>query len=159
MIGKAALLAAIILIASGQGAHAGIGATSTSFPISASATLACANGGAGDTVIVSGTAHEVVRQQVDANGGAHFLVRLNYEGLRGTSASGSTYVGVAHEVFTSHNFDPFVGPPYNFTFNEQVSFIGQGNAPSFTSKTVNHVTVDASGDVTSTVILSSVTCR
>jgi hypothetical protein len=153
---KSALSAVIIaaaLAVPAEVAHAA-GATSASFPISAFATIPCA----GDTVLVSGTAHVVLRQAQDANGGTHFVLVANYEGLQGTSSDGAAYVGITHEVTSSYNFDPFVGPPYNLTFNELTKFVGKGSAPTFTVKTLNQVTVNAAGELTSQRTTTDVTC-
>jgi hypothetical protein len=140
-------------------AAAADGATVTRSPISASAFVPCALGGAGEQVLVQGTVHTVLVANTDAAGGTHFVLRSNYDSLAGSGqTSGTLYHAVAAEGSSSHNFEPFVGPPYNFTFTEHVRFVGAGPGNDFTVTVNNHVTVNANDGLTANRSVLSVSC-
>jgi hypothetical protein len=140
-------------------AAAAAGATVTRSPISASTFVPCALGGAGEQVLVQGTITTVLMTSTDAAGGTHFVLRSNYDSLVGSGqTSGTLYHAVATEGSLSHNFDPFTGPPYNFTFTEHVRFVGAGPGNDFTVTVLNHVTVNANDEVTADRSVLSVSC-
>ena len=88
-------------------------------------------------------------RRTDAAGGTHFVLHANYDSLAGTGlTSGTVYRAVATEGATSHNFDPFVGPPYSFTDTRHVRFVGRGPDNDFIVTETVHVTVNAEGVVT-----------
>ena len=124
-------------------------ATVLRFEISAGATVPCALGGAGEEVLVEGTVTMVVQQQTDAAGGTHFVLHANYDSLVGVGlTSGTVYHAVATEGATSHDIEPFVGPPYSFTDTLHVRFVGPGPDNDFVVAETVHVTVNAEGVVT-----------
>jgi hypothetical protein len=158
-IGVAALAAGVLAVA-GMPAAVADGATVVRSELSAFATVPCALGGVGEEVLVEGTALTVVRQESDAAGGTHFVLHTNYDSLVGTGlTSGTTYHAVATENETSHNFQPFVGPPYSFTFTQHVRFIGQGPGNDFIIADTAHVTVNAEGVATAEHEDFRVDCR
>jgi hypothetical protein len=63
--------------------------------------------------------------------------------------TGDRYRGMSSSTTTSHNFDPFVGPPYGFTFVQNGRFIGSGPGNNFRFFTRVHVTVNANDEVVS----------
>jgi hypothetical protein len=102
----------------------------------------------------------VVQQETDAAGGTHFVLHANYDSLVGTGlTSGTVYHAVATEGATSHNFDPFVGPPYSFTNTRHVRFIGAGPDNDFIIAETVHVTVNAEDVVTAEHQDFQVDCR
>ncbi|HEY6745429.1 MAG TPA: hypothetical protein VI357_06875 [Mycobacteriales bacterium] len=146
-IGLAGVVAGLLAVV-GQVPAAADGATVVRFSLSAAATVPCALGGLGEEVLVEGTAHVVVFQSTDANGGTHFVLRANYDSLVGTGlTSGTTYHAVATEGTSTYDFDPFVGPPYLLTNTRQVRFVGQGPDNDFSIRETVHVTVNAQGEV------------
>ena len=158
-IGLAGLAAGLLAIA-GQPAAGATGATVVRSEISAAATVPCALGGAGEEVLVEGTVLTVVQQQTDAAGGTHFVLHANYDSLVGTGlTSGTVYHAVATEGATSHNFDPFVGPPYSFTDTRHVRFIASGPGNDFVIAETVHVTVNAQDVVTAEHQDFRVDCR
>ena len=158
-IGLAGLAAGVLAVA-GMPAAAAAGATVVRSEISAGATVPCALGGAGEEVFVEGTVHTVVQQRTDAAGGTHFVLHANYDSLVGTGlTSGTVYHAVATENATSHNFDPFVGPPYSFTNTQHVRFIGRGPGNDFIIAFTAHVTVNAQDVVTAEHVDFRVECR
>jgi hypothetical protein len=157
-IAGAGLAVALVALAAPAVAAAD-GATVTRSTISASAFVPCALGGAGERVLVQGTVTTVLVASTDASGGTHFVLRSNYDSLVGTGqTSGTRYHAVATEGSASHNFEPFVGPPYNFTFTEHVRFVGAGPGNDFTVTVNNHVTVNANDELTASHSILSVSC-
>ncbi|MBA3852413.1 MAG: hypothetical protein H0X59_08635 [Chloroflexi bacterium] len=147
LIGLVGIVGGLVIV-TGQPAVAA-GATVVRSEISAGAFVPCALGGAGEDVLVEGTVHTVVRTSTDGSGGTHVLVRANYDSLSGTGlTSGTSYRAVATEGSTSHNFEPFVGAPYNITGTRHVRFIGRGSASDFTVIDRFHVTVNARDEIT-----------
>jgi hypothetical protein len=147
-IGLAGVTAALIFVAA-QPVNAADAATVTRSDLSAGVFVSCALGGVGEDVLVAGTITTVLRTSTDASGGTHFVLRANYDSLSGTGlTSGTRYRAVATEGDTTHNFDPFVGPPYSFTSTRHVRFVGQGPDNDFTVIDTSHVTVNANDEVT-----------
>jgi hypothetical protein len=144
-----ALLAGALVVMTSQPATAAEGATVTRVDLGAATQVSCALGGAGEEVVVQGTIHTVLIQTTDSAGGTHFVLRVNYSGMTGTGlTSGTIYRAVATEGSTSHDFDPFVGPPYSFTSTTHVRFVGRGPGNDFTVVSLIHVTVNAQDQVT-----------
>jgi hypothetical protein len=100
----------------------------------------------GEDVLLEGTQHLVVHTTIDANGGFHFQSWGNAQ-LQGESASGAKYVAhqTLHERINSEAAS-------NFTRTDTIQIIRQGSATStddFVIKQVQHVTVNANGEITS----------
>jgi hypothetical protein len=154
----AAIVVALVALAAPSAAAAD-GATVTRSTISARTFVPCALGGAGEEVLVSGTVTTVVVESTDASGGTHFVLRSNYNSLAGTGlTSGTRYHAVATEGSSSHNFEPFAGPPYTFTFTEHVRFVGAGPGNDLTLTFSNHFTVNANDELTVNRVVQSVSC-
>jgi hypothetical protein len=151
MIGLAGIVAGVLAVI-GQAPAAAAGATVVRTELSAAATVPCALDGSGEEVVVEGTVLTVLHQTTDASGGAHFLLRASYDSLVGTGqTSGTVYHAVATEGSSSHDFDPFVGPPYSLTDTRHVRFVGRGPGNDFSVTTVTHFTVNAEGETTAEV--------
>jgi hypothetical protein len=152
-------IAVALLALAAPSAAAADGATVTRSPITASAFVPCALGGAGEQVLVQGTVHTVLVTNTDAAGGTHFVLRSNYDSLAGSGqTSGTRYHAVGTEGSSSHNFDPFTGPPYNFTDTEHIRFVGAGPDNDFTVTFLNHVTVNANDELTADRSVLNVSC-
>ena len=157
-IAGAGIAVALVALAAPSAAAAD-GATVTRSPIAASAFVPCALGGAGEQVLVQGTITTVLVASTDAAGGTHFVLRSNYHSLAGTGqTSGTLYHAVATEGSSSHNFEPFAGPPYTFTDTEHVRFVGAGPGNDFTVMFSDHVTVNANDELTANRSVLSVSC-
>jgi hypothetical protein len=157
-IAGAGIAVALVALAAPSAAVAD-SATVTRSPISASAFVPCALGGAGEQVVVQGTVKTVIVANTDAAGGTHFVLRSNYDSLVGSGqTSGTLYHAVATEGSSSYNFEPFVGPPYNFTFTEHVRFVGAGPGNDFSVTFNNHSTVNANDELTANRSVLSVSC-
>lgn len=122
-------------------------------PITIGAYLACTD----EVVEVSGYLHRLVRQTINGNR-VSFKQHFQPMGLAGYgTVSGDTYhaTGVTQ---TTHTFS-LTGPQESLTFVNRFHFVGTGGAASFYVKTTSHYTVNANGEITSTVDNSEVTCE
>ena len=153
-------LAAGLLAVAGMPAAVAAGATVLHLPVSTAVQIPCALGGAGEEVLFEGTGTLVVRQETDAAGGTHFVLHSNFGNVVGTGlTSGTVYRAMTVEGETSHNFAPFVGPPYSFTATRHARFIGPGPDNDFIIAQTFHVTVNAQDVVTAEHLDFQVDCR
>ena len=107
-----------------------------------------------EEVLLEGTQNLLVHTTIDANGGAHILIRGNSAQLQGESASGVKYV--AHQTINqilNGSFSSETGTTFTVTNTLQV--IRQGSATptpdDFVLNQVTHVTLNANGEITSVV--------
>ena len=133
--------------------------TNESFPIAVVAFVPCAAGGAGEEVVVSGTAHVVIEETIVSSGGTHFFLHVNYQGLTGVGESGTVYRGIGTESESFHNFEPFVGAPYGLTTTRNLQFLGRGPNNNFIVHGVSHVTINANDEVTSSFDVQRIECK
>lgn len=117
----------------------------------------CANGGAGELVLVEGTLH--IQQHITINNNRVTLKsHFQPQGAGGTGlTTGDSYnaVGVTQEVDTL----PLVGGAAEFTFINNFRLIGQGPDNNLQVKQTIHTTINANGDVTSVVDNTSIECN
>ncbi len=117
----------------------------------------CANGGAGELVLIQGTLH--IQQHITINDNrATIKSHFQPQGAGGTGlTTGDTYnaTGVTQEVDTL----PLTGGAAEFTFVNNFRVIGQGPNNNLLVHQLVHTTVNANGTVTSVVDNTSVECR
>jgi len=117
----------------------------------------CANGGAGELVLVQGTLH--IQQHITINNNrATIKSHFQPQGASGTGlTTGDSYnaVGVTQEVDTL----ALTGGATEFTFINNFRLIGQGPGNNLQVKQTIHTTINADGTVTSVVDNSSVECN
>jgi len=148
------VLGALATVTAAQAGNTTI--TNTSFPVSFSEFVPCANGGAGEIVDFTGTVHSLLRTTINGNRFSQTF-EGNYQGVTGTGeTTGDTYVGdgAEHQTFN----DSFTNGQFTGTFTTHVNFVGQGSAPNLTFSEVAHITVNANGDVTVNFDNFSVDC-
>jgi len=139
-------------------ASASSSTTSVRFPIQIAIVVPCANGGAGDIVVLSGTLHDVFHITVDSRGGLHLTTHDNPQGVRGVGlASGTRYRGTG--VTRSGINVGRVGSPFTLTFVNNFRIIGQGPGNNFLVHDNFHVTVNANGAVTALVDNFTIDCK
>lgn len=120
--------------------------TNTSTPVSFTALVPCANGGAGELVDFTGSVHEVSRIAIDGNT-VHAGLHFNYQGLKGVGQiTGDTYA--ANGSFEETENGDFVNGAFMTTTQEHIHYNGQGSAPNLTIRFSEHLTINANGDVT-----------
>jgi len=129
--------------------------TNIKYPIDWWAWVPCANGGAGEFIVLSGYMHELWHTTLDGKGGFHAKMHFNPQGLSGEGLTTSDkYNGTG---VTQDHFNAKVGEQYTFVNNYRM--IGQGPGNNFLIHENWHYTVNANGDVTAEVDNYSVVCK
>ena len=130
--------------------------SSVIIPISIGVFVPCANGGAGEFVLLSGNLHSLFHFTDDGAGGFHAMNENNPQGISGTGTiTGDKYQGTG--VTLSH-FNTS-GLPFNQTFVNNFRIIGQGTDNNYLVHQTFHITVNANGQLTALVDNFSVECR
>jgi hypothetical protein len=125
-----------------------------SFPIAIAVFVPCADGGAGELVVLEGDLHGLIAITENDN---HLSVKTHFQpqGISGTGLStGDTYqgTGVTQDHFTT-------GLAETFTFVNNFRIIGQGLDNNFLVHETFHVSINANGEVTAVVDNFSVECK
>jgi hypothetical protein len=117
----------------------------------------CANGGAGELVLVEGTLH--LQQHITINNNRVTIkTHAQPQGADGVGqTTGDLYqaVGVTQEVDTL----PLIGGATEFTFVNNFRLIGQKTDNNFQVHQNVHVTINANGDVTNTIVNETIDCN
>ena len=117
----------------------------------------CANGGAGELVLLQGTLH--IQQHITINGNratikSHFQPQ-GADGVGLTTNDSYNAVGVTQEVDTL----ALTGGASEFTFINNFRLIGQGPDNNLQVHQTVHVTINANGVVTTVVDNTSIECH
>jgi hypothetical protein len=125
-----------------------------SFPIAIAVFVPCADGGAGEVVVLEGDLHVLLTITENDN---HLSVKSHSQpqGISGTGLStGDKYqgTGVTQDHFTT-------GLGVTFTFVNNFRIIGEGPGNNILVHQTFHVTINANGVVTATVDNFSVECK
>jgi hypothetical protein len=113
-------------------------------PVSFTQFVSCANGGAGEDVLVEGTAHEVFHVTETPSG----LFRVHFHGnFQGVSGTGLT-TGDTYRVTDVANAHLHLGPGVTDTFSETYALVGPGPDNNLTIRETYHVTINANGELT-----------
>jgi hypothetical protein len=129
--------------------------TNEQIPFSLIAFVPCANAGAGEEVLVTGTLHVLEHVTIDARGGLHVKIHFQPQGATGVGlTTGDTYhaTGVTQEHFNATGV-------FNDTFINNFRMIGPGPNNNLLVHQTIHITITPNGDVTSDVVNTSVECR
>jgi hypothetical protein len=126
-----------------------------SFPIAITVFVPCADGGAGELVVLEGNLHVLISITENAN---HLSIKTHSQpqGISGTGLStGDKYQGTG---VTQDHFTTGLGAE-TFTFVNNFRIIGQGPGNNFLVHETFHVTINANGVVTAVVDNFSVECK
>jgi hypothetical protein len=140
-----------------SGTVAGAVTTNVSTPITQSVYVACANGGAGELVVLEGSLHTLITYTVNdqnVSGKYHFQP----QGVIGTgSITGATYhaTGVTQESFTMS----LQNGQETRTYVNNFRIIGPGPGNNFLVHNLVHMTLNAAGDLTASVDQFSAECK
>ena len=118
--------------------------TNLSSPINFEQWVECANGGAGESVALTGAMHIVSHSTQSASGNIQVKFQFQPQGLSGIGMlTGQKYVsnGVQQQSFGTR-------AGVSFTIVNKLRMIGQGSAPDFYLSELLHVTVNANGVTT-----------
>src|SRR2546423_10344583 len=111
----------------------------------------------GESVSWQGTAHFVVHQSVTSNGHDTLSDQVNFQGIQGQGSLGNAY-----RVANTADFELTTSgesAQREFTTTAAFLFVSQGPAPNFDSHTTYHVSFDAHGGPTATVIRIESSCQ
>jgi hypothetical protein len=115
----------------------------------------CADGGAGEIVVLSSNLHMLSHVTRDGSGGFHAKAHFQPQGIRGTGVNtGDKYQATG---VTQAHFNGKVG--FEITFANNFRIIGQGPGNNFLVRENFHVTVNANGEVTAVVDNFRVECK
>lgn len=130
--------------------------TNEFIPVAIGVFIPCANGGAGENVVLTGELHILSHVTISNSGNVSLKIHFQPQGISGDGqVTGDKYqgTGVTQEHVNINNPLPFVD-----TFVNNFRMIGQGPGNNFSVHQNVHVTVNANGDVTSTVNNNNVSC-
>jgi hypothetical protein len=150
------ILAAGLMALGGTSAMAAPATTSTtSYDIPMSGTVV--NPCNGESVTWQGTAHFVEHQTVTSDGHETLYAHVNFQGVEGQGGLGNTYRNINTD--TGEMNWSGESEQREFTSTGTFQFVSEGSAPNFDAYTTYHVTVDANGQPTATVIRIGTACR
>jgi hypothetical protein len=119
-------------------------------------TVPCANGGAGEDVLLTGFLHVLITQTEDGDGSLHTTGHFQPMGVTGI---GSTTGDVYHATGVTRDTVNGIEIPFAGTFVNNFRIIGPGKGNDLLIHEVFHVTINALGEVTVVVDLLSVDCK
>jgi hypothetical protein len=129
--------------------------TNTQFEVSFPVFVPCANAGAGEFVVLSGTQHQLFHLTTDDQGGLHLKSTIQSQGISGIGlTTGDKYQGTGP---SQSETNITVGSQQ--TLINSFKVIGQGPGNNFLVQQTTHITVTANGDLTAFVNDFSVECR
>jgi hypothetical protein len=126
-------------------------------PVDIGVFIPCADGGAGEFVLLTGNLHVLIHETVNGN---RFNVTLHFQpqGISGVGEStGDKYqaTGVTQERFGGS----FVNGQFSDTFINNFRIIGQGPGNNYLVHQTFHITFNANGELTAFVDNFSVDCK
>jgi hypothetical protein len=119
-------------------------------------SVACADGGSGEDVLLTGFLHVLLTQTVDADGSLHITVHFQPMGVAGT---GLTTGDVYHATGITRDEANGLAVPFEETFVNNFRIIGPGKGNNLLVHGVFHVTVNARGEVAALVDWLSSECK
>lgn len=132
--------------------------TSNQFvPFAQAVFVPCANGGAGEIVLVEGTLH--LQQHITINNNrANLKIHAQPQGAKGVGqTTGDVYQ--ANGVTQEQDSIPLTGGALEFTFINNFRIIGPGPDNNLQTHQTIHLTINANGVVTAIVDNTSVDCN
>jgi len=126
-------------------------------PFALVAFVPCANGGAGESVLVQGTLH--LQEHITINDNRATV--KTYAGPQGATGVGLTTGDTYRAVGNTQETDtiPLTNGAFEFTFVNNFRMIGQGPDNNLQVHQTIHVTIDANGVVTTVIDNTSVDCN
>jgi len=115
----------------------------------------------GEVVDLTGTAFATFIRVTDAGGNTHFVLELNYQGASGVGEeTGLQYRAVSsfHQAYMNFDFAGPVQAPAEATSEFMLRFVSQGATTDLVIRTTFHITVSATGEITSFFVEDSTVC-
>jgi hypothetical protein len=130
--------------------------TQSEVPLDTIVSNPCALNGRGEMVALSGEEHAVFIVTSDAKGGLHISTHFNNQGVGGVGlTTGDRYRGTGNNRFSSSSRAAMS----EFTFVNNFHLISAGAGSNLLLHETVHVTINANGEVTSSVMDIRVECR
>ena len=131
--------------------------TNAEIPIDLFVFVPCANGGAGELIVVSGPLHVLFQVTISNTGNVLLYAHFQPQGISGTgSVTGDKYQATGITQSTNTFSTPF---PITSTFVNNFYMIGQGPRNNFKVHETFHFTINANGEQTAFVDNFRVTCQ
>ena len=126
-------------------------------PFNATIEVPCANGGVGETVVLTGNIHILIHTTLNGN---HFSTKYQFQ-PQGVSGIGQTTgdkyqaIGVSQEQINgSLNNGKYVD-----TYINNFRLVAPGKGNNYTVHVNTHITINASGETTATVDNAKIDCK
>ena len=133
------------------------GTTNVNVPFQFVTLVPCAADGAGEVILLEGVLHTLTHFTVNDAGTAVYKSHFQPQRLQGYGlVTGDRYQGTgATQTISVEHVGGF---PFTSSSNNNFRFLGQGRGNNFLVHVVQHITVNAQGNVTAEVAYSRVTC-
>jgi hypothetical protein len=129
--------------------------TNAQFEVTFPVFVPCANAGAGEFVLLSGTQHALFHLTTDSQGGLHLKSTIQSQGISGVGlTTGDKYQGTG-----ASQSETVVTAGSEQTLINSFKIIGEGPGNNFLVQQTTHLTVTPNGDLTAFVNNFSVECR
>ena len=127
-------------------------------PFSALISVGCANGGAGEYVLIEGRMHGLSHMTINERGGKLLTVHLQYQGATGTGQTTGHIYRASNSTMETYTRD-FDKLPLEVTSVGSFRLIGHGRENNFLLHHITHITINANGDLTANIESLSAECR
>ena len=132
--------------------------SSSTVPFNRRLWISCANGGLGETVQLIGQIEIHSHTTENANGGMHMSTHVRPAGVIGVGqVTGAVYRGTGGTFQSEGEADG--GFPYVYSFVNNFRVIGQGPGNNLMVHLTVHQTINANGELTADVDMSSSECK
>jgi len=109
----------------------------------------------GDTILMSGTLHTVMKFSTNPNGMTHTIFDFN---IHATGVDQVTFVNYVIND-SSHQEVNTKGVQQEQSFGTKMKMISQGSTPNLTERSTLHVVIDSNNNVTVQKSNSQITCK
>jgi len=124
--------------------------TNEKIPYNGWVWVACANGGRGETVRLTGDLHALFQVTFDEGGGRHVASHFQPMGITGRGELTGDKYQAAGVTRDERNFQP-AAYPVEYTYVNHFWIIGPGPGNNFLVHETYHITVNANGEVTAQI--------
>ncbi len=112
----------------------------------------------GESIQFDGYLHDVIRVDQDATGNYHIHAQTNGEGLQGVGLTSGARYAIPAASHNDANFDP-TNVPFAATTTQTFDLISAGSGDNATLEVLQHLTINASGEVAVYFTDATVACR
>jgi hypothetical protein len=128
--------------------------TQVSYPFSGLFINTCT----GESIQFDGFLHDVIRVDQDATGSYHIHAQTNGQGLQGVGLTSGVRYSIAAASHNDANFDP-TNVPFAATTTQTFNLISAGSGDNATLTILQHLTINANGEVAVFFSDATIACR